>query len=192
MKTLFTTVALISLAASALMPVTALTARAAEQAMPEYHQTPQNIEEFNTEYNKVLAFLRSTEVQPAHKCNKAADDPGSIHDWCGNWLRWGNPKGDSVAAGENKMDDGTVINFFCSGHERSLQRCCFSDGRVVDQTFNMQTRVWVTYRQVVAKWGERGTPLSDLKTLNQPQDSASPKQPEVASPSLPEAPHHAE
>jgi hypothetical protein len=190
MKTLLTTVALISLA-SALMPVTALTARAAEQAMPEYHQIPQNSDEFVAEYNKVLAFLRSTEVQPIHKCFKPGDDPTDpLPGWCNNFLRWGNQKGEHVSAGENQRDDGGMtLNSFCFGTENNLQRCYLSNGRVMDQSLNFKTRVYVTYRQIAAEWSERGKPLSDLKMLNQPQEAASPKPPELASPSLPEKPN---
>jgi hypothetical protein len=44
----------------------------------------------------------------------------------------------------------------------NTQRCYQDDGAVFDQSLNRKINIWITFRQVVGAWNQRGKALSDL------------------------------
>jgi hypothetical protein len=77
----------------------------------QFTQIPNDYDEFTSGYNKVLAFLHDAGVQPIRRCFRPGDDPSNpSHGWCNNMMRWSNPKGEHISAGESQQDDGLTNN----------------------------------------------------------------------------------
>lgn len=130
---------------------------------PTYNQIPRDYDEFVDLYNKTLAFLRDTDVQPQHKCLPLGSDPTFPHGWCAETMKWGDTKGQRVVVTEGHIDNGTEIDLICFGNNPDEQRCFRSDGRVVDQALNKKTNIYLTYKDITGTWNERGKSLSELK-----------------------------
>jgi len=162
-------------------PAAAASLPADELAIPQiFSQAPADNDEFVAGYNKALAFLRQTEVKPEHKCWPVGADPTMpLSSWCSDTMRWGEPSGKHISTTEAHIDDGRVINATCLGDDKAHQRCFFSDGRVADQLLDQKTNLYLPYRQITARWNERGKPLSDLKP-NAPNPPAEQSPPAAA------------
>jgi len=154
---------------------------------PTYNQIPRDNDEFVEDYNKALAFLRAAGVQSLHKCYPAGSD-SSGHGWCEDTMYWSNQNRRHISAVEVQTDNGTVINLICFGDDLDKQRCLLSSGKVLDQTLNKTTNIYLTDREVAGAWNERGKPLPDLKPrAPSPPTAAAPSPPPAAAPSPPPA-----